>query len=121
MAVDLAAGDILWDVPLGTIRDLAPAMVPNFRWGVPNMGGPLLTGSGLIFIGAAAEQVVRIFDVHTGEELWRHDMPAAAIATPMSYEINGEQYLAIAAGGYDNFDLPRGDYLVSFKLQPVAD
>lgn len=117
VAVDLAAGDILWDVPFGTIRNIAPGIVPNFAWGVPNMGGPLVTRSGLIFIGAAAEHVVRIFDIETGEELWQRDLPAAPIATPMSYEVDGEQYIAIAAGGYDNLDLARADYLVSFKLR----
>jgi len=117
VAVDLRAGDILWDVPFGTIRNIAPGIVPNFAWGVPNMGGPLLTRSGLIFIGAAAEHIVRIFDIQSGEELWQHDVPAAPIATPMSYEVDSEQYIAIAVGGYDNLDLERGDYLVSFKLQ----
>ncbi|MDP6653167.1 MAG: hypothetical protein QGF90_13855 [Gammaproteobacteria bacterium] len=84
------------------------------------MGGPLLTRSGLIFIGAAAEHVVRIFDIESGEELWQNDVPAAPIATPMSYEVDGEQYIAIAVGGYGNLDLDRGDYLVSFKLQELT-
>ncbi|MFV2089801.1 MAG: pyrroloquinoline quinone-dependent dehydrogenase, partial [Pseudomonadales bacterium] len=69
VAVDLASQTILWDVPLGRITDIAPAPVPNFEWGVPNMGGPLLTRSGLIVIGAAAEHALRIFDTQTGEEL----------------------------------------------------
>ena len=119
VAVDLAAGDILWEVPLGTIRDLAPGLVPNFNWGIPNLGGPLLTASGLIVIGAAAEHVLRIFDINSGEELWKQDLPAAPIATPMSYEFAGEQYLVIAAGGYDNLDMERGDYVVAFKLGAV--
>ncbi len=118
VAVDLSVGAILWEIPFGSVRNLAPGIVPNFNWGIPNLGGPLLTSSGLIFIGAAAEHRVRIFDINSGEELWRHDLPAAAIATPMSYEIDGEQYIAIAAGGYDNIGLERGDYLISFKLAP---
>ncbi len=116
VAVDLAAGEILWDVPLGTIRNLAPGIAPNFNWGVPNMGGPLLTKSGLIVIGAAAEHVLRIFDIESGEELWKQDLPAAPMATPMSYEVEGEQFIAVAVGGYDNMDMARGDYLMTFKL-----
>lgn len=121
VAVDLQSATILWEVPLGTIRDLAPAFVPNFNWGVPGMGGPMVTASGLVVIGAAAEQVLRIFDIETGAELWKHDMPAAPLATPMSYTIDGEQYIAIVAGGHDGLGLTRGDYLVSFKLESPAN
>lgn len=117
VAVDLAARDILWEVPLGTITDIAPAPVPNFEWGVPNMGGPLVTRSGLIVIGAAAEHALRIFDTRTGEQLWHQRLPAAALATPMSYEVDGVQYLAIAAGGHDQLGLDRGDFLMAFRLQ----
>lgn len=117
VAVDLEAGSILWDVPLGTIRDLAPAAIPNFNWGVPGLGGPMITGSGLIVIGAAAEHVIRIFDINSGEELWQQDLPAAPMATPMSYEVDGVQHFAIAAGGHDQLGLERGDYLVSFRLR----
>jgi len=80
------------------------------------MGGPLLTKSGLIVIGAAAEHALRIYDVHTGEELWYQRLPAAALSTPMSYEVDGVQYIAIAAGGHDQLGLERGDYLVVFRL-----
>jgi quinoprotein glucose dehydrogenase len=116
VAVDLVSQNILWEVPLGRITDIAPAPIPNFEWGVPNMGGPLLTKSGLIVIGAAAEHALRIYDVHTGEELWYQRLPAAALATPMSYEVDGVQYIAIAAGGHDQLGLERGDYLVVFRL-----
>lgn len=116
VAVDLQAADILWEVPLGTIRDLAPAFVPNFRWGVPNLGGPLLTGSGLIVIGAAAEHALRIFDIHTGKELWHHRLPAAAMATPMSYELDGKQYIVVAAGGHSELGTAPGDHLMAFRL-----
>ena len=116
VAVDLANQDILWEQPFGTIRDLAPGFVPNLNLGVPNMGGPMLTASGLLVIGAAAEHTLRIFDTETGELLWDTRLPVAANAVPMSYEVDGEQYIAIAAGGYDNLDLERGDYLIAFKL-----
>jgi quinoprotein glucose dehydrogenase len=81
------------------------------------MGGRLLTASGLIVIGAGAEHRLRIFDTLSGKLLWSYDLPAAAMATPMSYEIDGEQYIAVVAGGHDGLDLQRGDYLLSFKLR----
>lgn len=117
VVVDLANELILWERPLGTIRDLAPAMVPNYEWGAPGLGGPLLTASGLIVIGAATEHILRIFDVNTSEEIWSYDLPTAAMATPMSYEWEGEQYIAVAVGGHDNLEMPRGDYIYAFKLK----
>jgi quinoprotein glucose dehydrogenase len=116
VAVDLRQGSIAWNIPLGSIRYLAPAFVPNFNWGVPNMGGPMVTASGLVVIGAAAEHTLRIFDVNTGEQLWSHHLPAPAMATPMSYEVDGVQYIAVCVGGHDMLDTVRGDYLMSFRL-----
>ncbi len=117
VAVDLNAQRILWEVPLGRITDLAPAPVPNFEWGVPNLGGALITASGLVVIGAAAEHALRMFDIESGEELFHRRLPAAALATPMSYEVNGNQYIVIAAGGHDQLGLSRGDSLVAFRLK----
>ena len=102
VAVDLAAGEILWQQPLGSIKNLAPAVVPNLNWGVPNLGGALMTGSGLVVIGAAAEHVLRIFRTETGEMIWSTKLPAAAMSTPMSYQIDGKQYIAVVAGGMIN-------------------
>ncbi len=116
VAVDLSAEEILWEVPLGTIRDLAPGIVPNFNWGAPGLGGPLITASGLVVIGATTEYALRIFDITNGEELRKFDLPTAAMATPMSYELNGRQYIAVAVGGHDNLDMPRGDYIYAFAL-----
>lgn len=117
VAVDLEHEEILWEVPLGTVRDLAPAIVPNFAWGAPGMGGPLVTAGGLIVIGATTEHMLRIFNVASGEELWKYDLPTAAMATPMSYMHNSEQYIAVAVGGHDNLDMPRGDHIFAFKLR----
>jgi len=115
-AVDLTNGKILWDRPFGTIEDLAPAIVPNFRFGVPNIGGPLSTATDLTFIGATADHYFRAIRTSTGEELWRYRLPTTANAGPMSYSIEGSQHIAIAIGGYDGLDRPRGDYLMVFRL-----
>ena len=116
VAVDLGSGSIVWQKPLGTIRNLAPAIVPNFKWGVPNLGGAMLTGSGLLVIGAAAEHVLRIFQTETGEEIWSARLPVAAMSTPMSYELDGKQYIAIVAGGNDQVGMKRGDYVIVYGL-----
>jgi len=116
VAVDLRTSTILWERPLGTVEDLAPAIVPNFEWGMPNIGGPLVTASGLIFIGAAAEHAFRAFDVKDGKELWKARLPTSANATPISYEIDGEQFVVVAAGGHGGLGTARGDGLHAFKL-----
>ncbi|MDJ0787280.1 MAG: pyrroloquinoline quinone-dependent dehydrogenase [Myxococcota bacterium] len=115
VAVDLEAGDIRWEVPLGTVRDIAPLPIP-WKAGVPNIGGPLTTESGLVFIGAAMDDYLRAFDVETGEELWAGRLPAGGQATPMSYRYEGRQYVVIAAGGHGRAGSTMGDSLVAFAL-----
>ncbi len=68
-------------------------------------------------VGAAAEHALRIFDTQTCKELWYQRLPAAALATPMSYQVDGVQYIAVAGGGHDALlGLERGDYLMAFRL-----
>ena len=114
--MNLNTGEIAWDVPLGTIEDDAPAIIPNIKYGVPNIGGPIVTASGLIFIGATTDDYLRAFDIDTGEELWKGRLPAGGQATPMTYTVNGQQYVVIAAGGHGNMGTNRGDYVVAFSL-----
>ena len=116
VAMDLGKGEIIWKKPLGTIEDVAPAIVPNFEVGTPLAGGAIITGSGLIFVGAAADDYLRAIDLNTGEELWKGRLPAGGQATPMTYELNGRQFVVIAAGGHGAYDTTRGDYLVAFSL-----
>ena len=116
VAVDLREQKILRDVPLGTIEDLAPAPVPNFEWGVPNMGGAIVSASGLVIIGSAADYYLRIFDVTNGAQLWKYRLPTTAYATPMTYEVDGAQYIAAAVGGHSGLGSPRGDYVMAWRL-----
>ena len=116
VAMDLGKGEIIWKKPLGTIEDMAPAIVPNFEVGTPLAGGAIITGSGLIFVGAAADDYLRAIDLNTGEELWKGRLPAGGQATPMTYELNGRQFVVIAAGGHGAYGTTRGDYLVAFSL-----
>ncbi len=116
-ALDLAAQELAWEVPLGTTADLAPLGLA-LPWGVPNMGGPVVTASGLVFIGAALDDYLRAFDVETGEELWRGRLPAGGQATPMTYRVrdDGRQFVVIAAGGHAQMRSSPGDSLIAFAL-----
>ncbi len=116
-AVDLARGEILWEVPLGTVPDAVPIALP-ITFGLPNLGGPLATAGGLVFVGAAMDDYLRAFDADTGEELWRGSLPAGGQATPMTYRsrAGGRQYVVIAAGGHGKLGTRRGDYVLAFAL-----
>jgi quinoprotein glucose dehydrogenase len=110
----------VWEVPLGTLRDFpAPGLpAPNdSAIGVPNLGGPILTASGLVFIAATLDHYLRAFDIETGRELWKGRLPAAGKATPMTYRVSatGRQYVVIAAGG-DGRVFGKSDALVAFAL-----
>ncbi len=116
-AVDMARGAIRWQVPLGSMRELAggsPAIPP----GSPSLGGPITTAGGLIFIAGTLDPFIRAFDVETGKELWKAELPASGHATPMTYKLpNGRQYIVIAAGGHAKIAEERqSDSLVAFAL-----
>lgn len=116
-AIDMHSGKVLWDVPLGTSEDLAPySQYVLGTIGVPNIGGPIVTGGGLIFIGAAMDDYIRAFDAKTGKELWKARLPAGGQATPMSYMWKGKQYVVIAAGGHEKLGTKRGDQLMAYAL-----
>jgi quinoprotein glucose dehydrogenase len=113
--VDIGTGKIVWRRPIGSTRDIAP-MGLDMPLGTPNLGGPLVTAGGLVFLGATIDSYLRAFDVETGKELWKASLPASAQATPMTYAWNDRQYVVIAAGGYGNVDSRMGDYVVAFAL-----
>jgi quinoprotein glucose dehydrogenase len=115
-AVDLRRNKIRWQVMLGSTADKSPRFLPSPTLGMPNMGGPMATAGGLVFIGAATDNYLRAFDIDTGRELWKGRLPAGGQATPMSYMSGGTQYVVIAAGGHGGLDTTRGDYLVAFAL-----
>jgi quinoprotein glucose dehydrogenase len=117
VAIDLKHGKRLWQVPLGTTRDLAPWPL-WLKLGTPNIGGPLVTAAGLTFIGATTDDFLRAFDNATGEELWKGRLPAGPQATPMTYRLNrnSKQFVVIAAGGHRYMRTKLGDYLVAFSL-----
>lgn len=113
--VDLASGDIVWRRTHGTTRDLAPGGL-SLAIGTPTLGGPAVTSTGLIFIGAAMDNYLRAFETETGAELWKGRLPAGGQATPMTYMYEGRQYVVIAAGGHARLGTKLGDYLVAYSL-----
>lgn len=114
-AVDLSTGDLVWTVPLGTLKHQAPWPLSYMAGGV-EMGGPMVTASGVIFIAASADRHIRAFDVNDGAELWADELPTTGNAVPMSYQVGGKQFVVIAAGGHFTSTSPAGDYLIAYSL-----
>jgi quinoprotein glucose dehydrogenase len=107
--VDMEHGTIKWQIPLGDTPYI------HLNLGMPGLGGPIVTASGLVFIGASLDDRFRAFDTDTGKLLWDVKLPAGGQATPMTYSLGGRQYVVIAAGGYKG-DSTRGDYVVAYAL-----
>lgn len=121
-AIDLSSGEKMWSVPLGTSRDMAPFPFWFFK-GTPGVGGPTVTGSGLVFIAGSGDHYFRAFSTITGEELWRTRMPAASSATPMTYLADdGRQIVVIAAGSHWASPSGASDHLLAYALPaPTTD
>ena len=115
-AVDMAQGTIRWQVPLGSFAPSKP-MVPA---GATSLGGPIVTAGGLVFIaGTMIDAAIRAFDVETGKEIWKFDLPTSGAATPMTYQLSpgGKQFLVIAAGGHAKVkEEKQSDEIVAFTL-----
>jgi quinoprotein glucose dehydrogenase len=121
VAIDLKAGKVIWESALGSVHELGPVPVPfEINLGTPNLGGPLITGSGLVFIGATLDRRFRAFDVKTGKKLWTHKLPYDANANPMTYQQDDRQFVVIAAGGSammsDMAGRKLGNTIVAFSL-----
>jgi quinoprotein glucose dehydrogenase len=115
-AINMDSGEIMWRRTLGVLDKLARMPLP-LEWGTPLSGGPTVTAGGLIFIGATADERFRAFDVTTGEKLWETETPSAAMATPMTYSIDGKQYVVVMAGGHMFYYMQNiTDYIVAFAL-----
>lgn len=116
IAVSLKDGSIKWRVPLGSIEKQIPVL--HFEWnlGTPNLGGPVTTAGGVIFIAGTMDSVFRAFDADDGRMLWRHDLEAGTQATPMTYEADGRQYVVLVTGHHMWFNSPVGDEVVAFAL-----
>jgi quinoprotein glucose dehydrogenase len=117
-AISLKTGKTLWDVPLGTDEGLEKQGVPKLPAGsgMVNLGGPITTAGGLVFIGSTVDAYLRAFDIETGSELWKFKLPAGGKATPMTYlGADGRQYVVISAGG-DGKGFGKADSIMAFAL-----
>ncbi len=112
-AMDLDAGSIRWQVPLGEYPDLAARGIHNT--GSENYGGPVATAGGVIFIAATLDEKIRAFRSRDGKLLWEAALPAAGYATPAVYSVAGTQYVVVACGG-GKLGTPSGDRYVAFAL-----
>ena len=118
-AVDLRTGKLLWDRPFGSARGNGPFGIRSglpIEIGTPNNGGAVVTASGLIFIAAATDDLLRAIDLKTGKELWHVKLPAGGQANPMVYQQDGRQYVVIVAAGHHFMETPKGDYVMAYAL-----
>jgi quinoprotein glucose dehydrogenase len=114
-AINLNTGEYAWKIPLGEYPDLVAKGMKGT--GTENYGGPIVTAGGLLFIGATNfDKKFRAFDKTTGELLWETTLPFSGNATPATYEINGRQYVLIAAGGGKDPKSGSGGTYVAFSL-----
>ncbi|MFC3628819.1 membrane-bound PQQ-dependent dehydrogenase, glucose/quinate/shikimate family [Paracoccus angustae] len=116
---DLRTGEIAWKRRNGTTMDMTPLPLP-LPLGMPGIGGPVITGSGVVFMAAAVDNYLRAYDLTTGRELWRGRLPAGGQATPMTYlDSQGRQTVVLVAGGHGSIGTDLGDHVLAWRL-PAA-
>ena len=114
-ALDLNTGKYIWKIPLGEYPELAAKGEKST--GTENYGGPIVTAGGLVFISATNfDKKIRAFDKSTGDLLWEATLPFSGNATPITYEVNGRQFVVIAAGGGRDPKSSSGGIYVAFTL-----
>lgn len=115
-AIDMDSGKVKWQVPLGQAKYFGITAPAFLGWGSPNIGGPMVTAGGLVFIGASLDGKIRALDVSSGQELWQHKIAAPGMSIPMTYLSGGKQYVVIAAGGNARVTNDLSDSIMAFAL-----
>ena len=115
-AIDMSTGQMKWQIPLGQVKRFGITVPASFGWGSPNIGGPIVTAGGLIFVAATMDDKIRAIDIQSGAELWQAGLPHQGSAVPVTYMANGKQYVVIAAGGTSRVTDNLGDAVVAFAL-----
>ena len=114
VGVNLNTGEIDWRSSIGFTQSEDSPDVKLL--GTSFWGGPITTAGGLAFMAGSKDGHIRAYDSDNGDELWSAKLPAGGQATPMSYEVNGKQYVVIAAGGHGSLGVQMGDYFVAYAL-----
>jgi quinoprotein glucose dehydrogenase len=114
-AINLNTGEFAWRVPLGEHVELTARGIA--RTGTETFGGSIVTAGGLVFIAGTMDERIHAFEKQTGRLLWEHPLPAGGYATPATYQVNGQQFVIIAAGGAGKLGTKAGDAFVAFSLQ----
>jgi quinoprotein glucose dehydrogenase len=113
-AIDLNTGEYVWTQIFGEYPELKERGI--FQTGAESYGGPVVTAGGLLFIGGTKDGKFRAYDKRNGALLWETTLPAAAFATPCTYEVAGKQYVVLACGG-TKLGSAKGDSYVAFALR----
>ena len=113
-AYDLKTGKTIWREPFGMVQKWGFYMPAS--WGSVTIGGPMITQTGLIFIGASMDSKVRSIDLKTGKVLWTGQVDAPAVALPATYTYRGRKYVVFTAGGNSLLSERLSDQLVAFGL-----
>jgi quinoprotein glucose dehydrogenase len=111
---DLKTGKLLWKEPFGEVQRWGFYMPVS--WGSVTIGAPVITKSGLIFIGASMDSRVRALDLKTGKVLWRSQVDAPAVSIPAIYTYKGREYILFAVGGNSILEPKVSDQLVAYAL-----
>lgn len=114
-AVNLRTNKIVWEHRVGTTRDETMLPLP-LDLGTPMLGGPLATAGGVVFLTSTMDYYIRAFDLKNGKLLWQDRLPAGGQSTPMTYSVNGKQYIVSADGGHGSFGTKLGDYIRAYAL-----
>src|SRR5262249_9327446 len=116
VAVNMDTGDIKYRKTLG-VTDAFPAGLQNT--GRPSTGGPILTASGLTFVGGTDDFRFRAFATATGEKLWEVKLPSSSIeATPVTYMgADQRQFVTVVStGGSLTGSDVTSDEIIAFAL-----
>ncbi|TDJ67630.1 MAG: pyrrolo-quinoline quinone [Proteobacteria bacterium] len=82
---------------------------------LPLLSGVLATAGGLVFYGESNGNFIAR-DASSGAKLWGFATGAGVNAPPVTYSVDGEQFVAVAAGGHRLFKFPLGDAIIAFGL-----
>lgn len=118
--MNLKTGELVWQVPVGTVQDTGPLAVKMhlpIPIGMPTLGASMVTQSGLLFFAGTQDYYVWALDSGTGAELWKGRLPVGSQGGPMTYVSpkTRRQYVVITAGGARQSP-DRGDYVIAYSL-----